>query len=695
MRILKTAMLLLALISADVLAQPQRYWINFRKKDSRPSLQKSSDLLGITERALKRRAKSLPAERLIDEYDVPVSEAALSQIRQTGASIRVVSRWLNAVSVEATPQQLQLLNALPEVSSSGPVAQVKHISPTPSSIVPTSIMKSSGAQILDYGPSATQLTNMKAVDLHAIGVNGTGILIGMLDDGFNNYRSHAALKNIQVVAAHDFIHNIDDVSLQPWERTSNPSQGNHGAGTLSAIGGFDKGHMIGAAFGASFLLAKTEMDSSGNSLDFNSEEDTYVAALEWAERLGADITSSSLGYKEFWSTPTYTTSDMNGRTTKVARAAVIAARKGVLVVTAMGNEGYISGKGNVSQRADTTLISPADADSIISVGATSSDGELATFSSCGPTADGRIKPEVVAQGMGVYWANGSTTTGYSNVSGTSCSTPLVAGAAALILSAHPQLTNMQVRDALMKTTVQRKDGTSETAVYPNNYYGYGFVNVDSAALSIGPVFSNKPLVLKSNSSYQIHIWIKQNVSVRMDKVSLYFKHASDATFKIAQFVPATATYEYIVTLPLTELDSTSLGYITALDQSGATWRLPATSSSDYFPLKPTPDSLTGIFPLPSEQLAPTEYKLYQNYPNPFNSTTYIIFDVPSPTNGELEVYNILGQRIKQIYHGPISSQGTKQWNGTDNYGRQVASGIYFARLSTPNAVRSIKMLYLK
>jgi serine protease AprX len=695
MRILKTAMLLLALISADVLAQPQHYWINFRKKDLPPSLQKSADLLGITERALKRRAKSLPPERLIDEYDVPVSEAVLSQIRQTGAAIRVVSRWLNAVSVEATPQQLQILNALPEVSSSEPVTQFKHIYPTPSSIAPSSIMKSSGAQTLDYGLSAKQLTNMKAVDLHAIGVNGSGVLIGMLDDGFNNYRTHAALKNIQVVAAHDFIHNIDDVSLQPWERTTSPSQGNHGAGTLSAIGGLDKGHMIGAAFGASFLLAKTEMDSSGSSLDFNSEEDTYVAALEWAERLGADITSSSLGYKEFWSTPTYTTSDMNGRTTRVARAAVIATRKGVLVVTAMGNEGYISGKGNVSQRADTTLISPADADSIISVGATSSDGELATFSSCGPTADGRVKPEVVAQGMGVYWANGSTTTGYSTVSGTSCSTPLVAGAAALVLSAHPQLTNMQVRDALMKTTVQRKDGTSETAVYPNNYYGYGFVNVDSAALSLGPVFSNKPLVLISNSSYQIHIWIKWNVSVRMNTVTLLYKHPSDATFKIAQFVPATAAYEYIVTLPLTELDSTSIGYITALDQSGVTWRLPATSSRDYFPLKPTPDSLTGVFPPPGEQLAPTEYKLYQNYPNPFNSTTYIIFDVPSPTNGELEVYNILGQRIKQIYHGPISSQGTKQWNGTDDHGRQVASGIYFARLSTPNAVRSIKMLHLK
>jgi serine protease AprX len=536
---------------------------------------------------------------------------------------------------------------------------------------------------------------MKAVDLHAIGVNGTGILIAMLDDGFNNYRTHAALKNIRVIGTYDFIHNISDVSIQPWEHVTSPDQGNHGAGTLSALGGFDNGQMIGAAFGASFLLAKTEMDSSGSAFDFNSEEDTYVAALEWAERLGADITSSSLGYKEFWSTPTYTTSDMNGRTTKVARAALIAARKGVLVVTAMGNEGYISGYGNQTQRAETTLISPADADSILSVGATSSDGELAAFSSCGPTADGRIKPEVVAQGMGVHWANGSTTTGYSSLSGTSCSTPLVAGAAALILSAHPQLTNMQVRDALMKTTVQRKDGTSETAMYPNNFYGYGFVDAFSAALSLGPVFSNNLLVMKFPSFYRIYIWIKQNVPARMNNVSLYYKRTSGAIFKVAEFLPTTNDNEYFVTLPLIELDSTAIGYVTAQDPSGVTWRTPPNGLNLYYFLRSTPDSLIGIFPTPGKPLIPTQETLYQNYPNPFNSSTFIMYEVPEPTNIALEVFNLLGQRVKHIFRGMVSSQGTQEWDGTDDYGRQVASGVYFARLVTPNSVRSIKMLFIK
>jgi subtilisin family serine protease len=698
---MKYALISILFLFCQVKAQsPQTslYWIILHTpKSQTANLQSrtSAQALGVTERSLQRRAKSLPPDRLIDEYDLPVSESVLAQIKQTGAKIRVVSRWFNAVSVEASPQQRRMIATLPGILHVEPVVQFKSPRPLPSSSSPVSLAKTRGTQGIDYGPSATQLTNMKAVDLHAIGVIGTGVLIAMLDDGFNNYRTHAALKNIRVIGTYDFIHNISDVSIQPWEHVTSPDQGNHGAGALSALGGFDNGQMIGAAFGASFLLAKTEMDSSGDVLDFNSEEDTYVAALEWAERLGADITSSSLGYKEFWSTPTYTTADMNGRTTKVARAAVIAARKGVLVVTAMGNEGYISGYGNQTQRAESTLISPADADSILSVGATSSDGELAVFSSCGPTADGRIKPEVVAQGMGVYWADGSTIAGYSSVSGTSAATPLVAGAAALVLSAHPQLTNMQVRDVLMKTTIQRNDGTSETAVYPNNFYGYGFVDASSAALSLGPVFSNNPLVMKTTSSYRIYIWIKQNVPARMNNVSLYYKRATDVLFKLAEFLPTTNDNEYFVTLPVLELDSTAIGYVTAQDPSGVSWRTPPNGSNHYFSLRSTPDSLIGIFPTPGKPLAPAQETLYQNYPNPFNNTTFINFDVPEPMNITLEVFNLLGQRVKHIFRGMVSSQGTQEWDGTDDFGRQVGSGVYFTRLITPNSVRSIKMLYIK
>jgi subtilisin family serine protease len=674
-------MLLLAFVVLDAAAQTQHYWIVFRTKDGSSSFQKNPGLLGITERSIKRRAKSLPQNQLIDEFDVPISESILSQIRQTGVKIRFVSRWLNAVSVEATPQQLQLLSPLPGVLQIDPVAQLKHPSPMPSSVAPPARMKSSRIQGLDYGLSVTQLTNMKAVDLHAVGVNGTGILIGMLDDGFNNYRTHAALKNIHVLATHDFIHNIDDVSLQPWESTTSPGQGDHGAGTLSAVGGFDNGKMIGAAFGASFLLAKTEMDSSGSAADFNSEEDTYVAGLEWEERLGADITSSSLGYKEFLSTPTYTTADMNGKTTKVARAAVIAARKGVLVVTAMGNEGYISGKGNVSQRADTTLISPADADSIISVGAASSDGELAAFSSCGPTADGRIKPEVVAQGVGVYWADGSTTTGYSIVSGTSCSTPLVAGAAALILSAHPQLTNMQVRAALMRTAVQRSDGTSETAVYPNNYYGYGFIDATAAALSAGPVFSNTPAVTTLNNQLIVSTFILSNTGILYDSVFIYYS-INGNTFARSHLQSTSNAHEFSGSIPNSLNAVSVVAYFSMYDSTNHQYVYPAFDTTQHV--------------LTVETSLPQNYTLSQNYPNPFNGETRIMFESPVTEAIEVTVFNVLGQRVKLLYHGhSVAGTNTFRWDGTNEQGMRIATGVYFARLTTPQTIRSIKMLFLK
>lgn len=181
----------------------------------------------------------------------------------------------------------------------------------------------------------------------------------------------------------------------------------------------------------------------------------------------------------------------------------------------------------------------------------------------------------------------------------------------------------------------------------------------------------------------------------MDSVFLYFKQPWDATFKLAKFIPATSNDEYFMTLPFTELNSTAVGYVTARDQSGVTWRAPSGAPTDYFSLEPTPDSLIERFPIPNGEVVPTQYKLYQNYPNPFNSSTLIMFEVPEPTNVELEVFNLLGQRVKNIFQGAVSTQGTKHWDGTDNDGRQVASGIYFARLKTPNAIRSIKILYLK
>jgi subtilisin family serine protease len=296
----------------------------------------------------------------------------------------------------------------------------------------------------------------------------------MLDDGFNNHKTHPALKNIKVIAEYDFVQRDSNTSLAPGEYAS---QGAHGENTLSVIGGFVDGNLIGAAYGASFILAKTEIDSSGSSIDFRIEEDLYVEGLEWEERGGADVVSSSLGYNVFLDGPSYAYQDMNGRTATTTKAARVAARKGVLLVTAMGNEYH-------SQPGVGTMIAPADADSIVSVGAVSSDGKIAGFSSIGPTFDGRTKPEVVAQGASVYVASGSN--GYQFSNGTSFSTPLTAGVAALVLSAHPTWTPMQVRDRLMQTAKALYDSAAGMKTRPNNFFGWGMVD---ALMAVQPITS--------------------------------------------------------------------------------------------------------------------------------------------------------------------------------------------------------------
>ena len=457
--------ILTILTSTPAQAQQQRFWVTFRDRGERADRSLSDpESLGITERALWRRKKVLPAQRLVDELDLPVNPSYIRQLDAAGVVIRSTSRWFNAVSAELTGEQLAALTKLPCVASVDPVRVFFRKQPEPlQPAAPQPLLKVRGSTAIDYGASQTQLSTINVVAVHAAGVTGSGVIIGMLDDGFNQHAVHPALKNIRVIAEYDFVQRDSNTSRAPGEYST---QGNHGAGTLSVIGGFENGKLVGAAFGASFILGKTEVDSVEKAF----EEDLYVEGLEWMERLGADVVSASLGYNDW-----YTYSNFDGRTAITTKAALIAARKGVLLVAAMGNEGnYRDGKSGETG----TLIAPADADSIVSVGAVSSSRKLAGFSSTGPTADGRVKPEVVAQGVSIYSMYGET--GYTFGNGTSFATPLTAGVAALILSAHPTFTPVQVRDRLMQTARALYDTSLGMVSHPNNFYGWGMVDAAKA-----------------------------------------------------------------------------------------------------------------------------------------------------------------------------------------------------------------------
>jgi subtilisin family serine protease len=286
--------------------------------------------------------------------------------------------------------------------------------------------------------------------VHDLGFSGEGVLIALLDTGFD--LSHESLQHIRVEGEYDFVFDDEQTTDEVEDLRG---QDYHGTAVLSVIGGAKDGELYGPAFNADFLLAKTEDLRSETPI----EEDNWVAALEWAERLGADVVSSSVVYNDW-----YNYEDMDGNTAVTTRAADLAVARGMVVVNSAGNIERGSPWRNI--------MAPADADSIIAVGAVNYKDMFAYWSCVGPTVDGRIKPEVVARGAGVRSADTLSTLHYRSMNGTSFSAPLVSGTVALILEAHPNWTPMQVREALLKT--------ANRAGRPDNQYGHGIVDALAA-----------------------------------------------------------------------------------------------------------------------------------------------------------------------------------------------------------------------
>ena len=425
-------------------------WILLKDKGEQ-SIWKARPEAFLSPRAIQRRQLRCPNKPLVDFSDLPVSRAYLKQIKASVQRVRVVSKWLNAVSVEATGQELETIKQWPFVLRIDPVAVAPPL-PKPEiekiQFLPKN--KASGDS-LPYGLSLAQVELMNVPYLHKKGLYGTGVRILMLDDGINLLYQHEALKKVKILATHDFVHGdeaIDDSGIKAYE-------GWHGTMTLSTIAGYKPETLIGPAFDASFILAKTEVDQFERPI----EEDYWVAGLEWGDSLGADIVSSSLGYIDW-----YTAADMNGETAKTTIAADMAVDKGILVFNSAGNEGD-----NPDQN---TLIAPADGKKVLAVAAVDRNGIRASFSSVGPSADGRIKPDIAAMGASVIVANSRDSTGYQYASGTSFSCPLAAGGAALLLEAFPSASPVLMTEALKQTASQGD--------FPDKFLGWGVIDLEKA-----------------------------------------------------------------------------------------------------------------------------------------------------------------------------------------------------------------------
>ncbi|NOQ96586.1 MAG: S8 family serine peptidase, partial [Calditrichae bacterium] len=457
-------------------------WVFF--KDKGENLEESLELTeqNLLPKARERRLRHFgPDAALVDLYDLPVYPEYINTINTYAEKIRHKSRWLNAVTIDVRKDNLQSVSDLEFVSQldlvflkDEPVRELENFPAAPNT-------NPKNLEYLNYGESLDQNQQINVVPLHNLGYDGSGVLVAMLDAGFNNLE-HQALQHLNILATWDFV-NGDSIV---WDEAGQMGSGNHGTWTLSALSGFKEGFLIGPAYGADFLLAKTE----NTDWERHIEEDAWIAGAEWADSLGADIISSSLGYLNGFThgDTNYTWQNMDGNTTIVTIGADLAAGRGILVVNSAGNEG------SSSPTIQNTLIAPSDGDSVLAIGSVTSSGSRSSFSSMGPTADGRIKPDVMARGSQTLCASVWDTTSYSRVSGTSLSCPLVAGAAALVLQANPSYTNMDIIEALRSTASQASN--------PNNSYGWGIIDALQAANYFTSINNPEPNLITQLKLYE-------------------------------------------------------------------------------------------------------------------------------------------------------------------------------------------------
>ncbi len=408
----------------------------------------------LSARALARRQRQRIA---VLPRDLPVNPAYVAQVRAVAGrpTVQYASKWFNALVVACDSPTLRRIQALPIVAS----AQTLNRGPKPGTgrvwaeAAPTAARTTATTGTrADYGPPFAQNQVIGAVAMHDAGFRGEGIQIAVFDAGFPGVDRIPAMQPLfaqnRLLGTRNFV----DGGRNVYTRDS------HGTNCLGLIGAEQTGFYIGTAPRAGFHLCLTEDATSEHPI----EEANWLAAAEYADSAGVDIISSSLGYTTFDAPSVdYTYADMNGRTALSTRAAAVAARVGMLVLVANGNEG---------RNAWRYVSAPADADSIISVGAVDSTRIKAGFSSFGPSADGRIKPTLAA--MGVASAVLTPTGARVRGNGTSYACPELAGLAAGLWQANPRLTAQQVILALRRTASQ--------ANTPDNNLGYGIPNFMAA-----------------------------------------------------------------------------------------------------------------------------------------------------------------------------------------------------------------------
>jgi hypothetical protein len=583
------------------------------------------------QRCLERRSKVLAANQQISLQDAPLYQPYLQGLALLQADVILQLRWNNYAVARCDSTIADAIALLPFVkrikrtatklqalSTANTLHQAQYLVHTP---ISGSILEATtSCGVLRYGNSFNQAQINGIPELHAMGIMGEGTLTGFLDTGFR-WKFHESTKNANVLNEYDFI-NRDSVTGN--EGGDVGSQDNHGSIVFSTVCGFQQDSLIGFAPHAQFLLAKTEDIPTEQHL----EEDNYAAAVEWEEAQGADIISSSLGYSNFNQPDeeNYSFADFDGKTTITAIAVNNAVRRGVVCISAAGNDGP----------RDSTLITPSDADSVIAVAAVAQDGLTpATFTSRGPRGDGKIKPDIAAQGVSVVCSSVNDTLVLGAASGTSLATPLIAGTATLFLSVFPELRPWEVKKYLFET--------ASNSDVKNDTLGFGVANLPAAMMKAGTIISPAVPTYPIKDRQRVVVFIRSAAPILKPKITVQF---TNEAVEYPLF-PTDKPYQFAADLPLSRFAGIDAHAFVTVDDGTTTRRMPYKPNTSFvigpnssiFPCGIDPDSLPySPDTIMSVETTPAFAELRHN-----EASLTMFLNVESDIS--IKIYSIVGQMV--------------------------------------------------
>jgi serine protease AprX len=500
-RLLPALIILFALWGVEGKSQT-KYWVQFTDKNSSPYTVSNPSAF-LSQRAINRRtAQNIP----VSIQDIPVNPSYIQQVLGTGnVTLLNRSKWFNAITIQTTDQNaLNAIQALPFVSGLQPVNRIVRSNPFESWDPYSPLEKlqvNPPSQSFNYGSSFDQVNQIGVVCMHNAGYTGAGLMIGVMDAGFMNVDTLTSFDSLflqnRILGTWDFVDNHASVYEDHW----------HGTMVLACMAANWPGTLIGTAPHASYWLFRTEDVGS----EYIIEEDNWVSAAEFADSVGCDILNTSLGYTTFDNpAQNHTYQDMDGNTTRITIATDIAVSKGIFAVCSAGNSGNSSWN---------FIGAPADADSVLAVGAVDNTGAYVSFSSNGPSYDGRVKPNVAARGSQVL--SQSPIGGTANANGTSFSSPLVAGGVACLWQANPSLPVMQLFNAIQMSASQ--------FATPDTNLGYGIPNFCSANVIASQgnsfTFSNDEIYQVYPNPFTGSFWFQfysandQEIKIRLSDIS--------------------------------------------------------------------------------------------------------------------------------------------------------------------------------